>query len=136
MAINDGPPLSQQGLREQLDRDRARWRAEEDRRRDAIRRADAEHEAALARRKGEHEAAVRERNEAAAAERRAAVERDLRLDGTPESQVKRLADEVMAAWHRDRAMDAAGGRDRVSRELATFFRSRPAPAFGEGEGAA
>ena len=84
---------------------------------------------------GASEAARRreaEQREAAAAEVakvRAAVERDVRLGGAPESQIKAIVDKAMAEYHARRAVEAAELGDRQSRELRAYFKHQASSAM-------
>lgn len=122
-------PGAAEEARRRHERDVAAGRATEEARRQVRLQEEAAHQEKQRARRAEHEAEVRARSEDAAAAKRAAVERDLRLDGAPEHQIKKLADDVMAAYFQDRALDAVGGRDRTERELRDFFRARRGPSF-------
>ena len=70
------------------------------------------------------EAKRREEAEAEAAAVRSRVERELRLSGCPEGQVKGRADEAMARYFADRGLEAATRGDRQERELKAYFAGR------------
>ena len=112
-----------------IERDRQAQRERDAHRAEVRKREDAAHERRRAEAKAKHDAERRERAEAAAAEKRAAVERDLRLAGCPEGDVKRRADEAMAAYFAEQARATVTEGAKSERELAAYFRIRPAPSF-------
>lgn len=126
-------PIAQPGAsdlaRMRRDRELDQWRDQEAHRREIRQREDAARDQRLAVANREREDARRVVAEAVAAAKRRDVERDLRLDGVPEHQVKALADQTMADYFRSRAREAAEKGDRATRELTDYFHNQPAPSF-------
>ena len=94
-------------------------------RQDAVRKQqDAAYDAEQRAKRAAAEAARSRRLASAAAAVRARVERELRLSGCPEGQVRARADAAMARYFEDLATEAAQQGDRQWRELKEYFASR------------
>ena len=122
-------PGSSERAAAQLERDRAMWQAEEERRRQRYRDEDAAHDREQAAKREAHEAELRRVATAEAARVRADVERQLRLGGVPEPQIRALADQAMTAYHLEKARETAASGGQSEQELREFFR-RQASAAG------
>jgi len=116
------PPYDAAASRAQAAREREGWDREREARFQAALEADRAEDERLAAAQRRREEAQREVAEAAVAEVRQRVEKDLRLGGCPEGQVRGLADEAMRAHHAKRAAEAAELGDRQDRELKDYFR--------------
>ncbi len=116
-----GSALAQAEFRRQDQENRERWNREREARFAAAIAADKAEDARLAERQRQREAEQREAAEADVAKVRAAVERDLRLGGAPESQVRSLADEAMKSFHLARARETAERGAKADRELKDYF---------------
>ena len=91
--------------------------------------ADKAEDARVAERQRQREAEQREAAQGEVSKVRATVERDLRLGGAPESQVRSLADDAMKSYHLARARETAERGAAAERELKDFFRRQASTAL-------
>jgi len=118
------PYYGQSEMRERVRREQELLRERAARRAEARKREDAAYQRRLREKRAAAEAKQRGQAEREVAELRARVEADARQRGVPESQLKRVVDEAMEAWHLEQAKAAIEQGSKVERELREFFASR------------
>jgi hypothetical protein len=123
-----GGPGAAEEAKARFKRQQAEGVAREAHRREVRKREEAAYQAEQTRKREAAEAERRETALAATAEKRAEVERECRVRGVPDHQIKTVVDAAMLDYHKQQASDVATQGARTDRELRDYFLSRPTPA--------